>query len=235
VLSASQVDAIDLFSKKQEVRVGEEYAPEFERDYGGVIDNPELSARVERVGRSLVAVCDRKDIEYSFKILRNEINAFALPGGKIYITKGLLDMLESDDELAYVLGHEIGHVAKKHARKRMSEAILAQFGLNALFSDPGTAGSVAINVLWALHSSGYSRNHERDADTWGVRYMMRAGYDPHGALKVLSKFMEMEKKSKGGSVPKILRSHPKPSERMKNVEKQIQKEWNPPVPPSSSQ
>lgn len=119
------VPQIILISRDQEIEIGKQVAAELEREYG-VWDDPEQTRRIERIGRSLVAVCERKDMPYTFKILneRKELNAFTAPGGFIYITRALFNALESDDEIAFVLGHEIGHVTGDHIRKQLSQALV---------------------------------------------------------------------------------------------------------------
>ncbi len=177
-----------LISRSQEIEIGKEVAAAIEKQYG-VWDDPVQSRRVERIGRSLVAVCERKDMPYSFKILneRKELNAFAAPGGPIYITRALLEALESDDEVAFVLGHEIGHVAGDHIRKQISQAIAGSLLLDILTGGSSQLVRLGSDIMFSLYQSGYSRQHERDADTRGVRYMRAAGYNPVAAITALRK------------------------------------------------
>ena len=108
-----------LISTKEEISIGRDVGKQLEEKYG-LVDDPELQARVTRIGMSMVAVSDRRDMPYSFKVLNSkEINAMAAPGGFIYIFKGLIDLMPSDDDLAGVIGHDIGHVVKKHSVRQM--------------------------------------------------------------------------------------------------------------------
>jgi Zn-dependent protease with chaperone function/Tol biopolymer transport system component len=177
-----------LISRNQEIEIGKEVAAELERRYG-VWDDPEQTRRIERIGKSLVAVCERKDMPYTFKILneRKELNAMAAPGGFIYITRALLEALESDDEIAFVLGHEIGHVAGDHIRKQLSQAIAGSILLDILTGGSSRLVRIGADIMFSLYQSGYSRQHERDADTRGVRYMKAAGYNPVAAITALKK------------------------------------------------
>jgi len=177
-----------LISRNQEIEIGKEVAAALEKQYG-VWDDPEQTRRIERIGKSLVAVCERKDMPYTFKILneRKELNAMAAPGGFIYITRALLEALESDDEVAFVLGHEIGHVAGDHIRKQLSQAIAGSILLDILTGGSSQLVRIGADIMFSLYQSGYSRQHERDADTRGVRYMKAAGYNPVAAITALKK------------------------------------------------
>jgi len=177
-----------LISRNQEIEIGKEVAAALEKQYG-VWDDPEQTRRIERIGKSLVAVCERKDMPYTFKILneRKELNAMAAPGGFIYITRALLEALESDDEIAFVLGHEIGHVAGDHIRKQLSQAIAGSILLDILTGGSSQLVRIGADIMFSLYQSGYSRQHERDADTRGVRYMKAAGYNPVAAITALKK------------------------------------------------
>ncbi len=177
-----------LIGRNQEIEIGKEVAAALEKEYG-VWDDPVQTRRIERIGRSLVAVCERKDMPYSFKILneRKELNAFTAPGGFIYITRALLEALESDDEVAFVLGHEIGHVAGDHIRKQLSQAIAGSILLDILTGGSSQLVRIGSDIMFSLYQSGYSRQHERDADTRGVRYMKAAGYNPVAAITALRK------------------------------------------------
>ena len=177
-----------LIGRNQEIEIGKEVAAALEKQYG-VWDDPEQTRRIERIGKSLVAVCERKDMPYTFKILneRKELNAMAAPGGFIYITRALLEALESDDEVAFVLGHEIGHVAGDHIRKQLSQAIAGSILLDILTGGSSQLVRIGADIMFSLYQSGYSRQHERDADTRGVRYMKAAGYNPVAAITALKK------------------------------------------------
>lgn len=188
LLSTIAFSQLILISRDQEIEIGKEVAAALEKEYG-VWDDPEQTRRIERIGRSLVAVCERKDMPYTFKILneRKELNAMTAPGGFIYITRALLEALESDDEVAFVLGHEIGHVTGDHIRKQLSQAIAGSLLLDILTGRASQLVRIGTDIMFSLYQSGYSRQHERDADSRGVRYMKAAGYNPVAAITALKK------------------------------------------------
>jgi len=187
-----------------------------------------LNAKVEAVGRRLASASDRQDVQYKFYCLEDkELNAMALPGGFIYVNSGLMRIL-NDDELAYVLGHEVGHVAARHIAKKIQANMAYQLILGVAFAGMGdSAGSSAQNVaqgvdtVYNLVSLGYSRQDEYEADRIGVKYSFRAGYNPYAALSALEKIKKAE-----GPDWKILgyfRSHPFADERIEALERAIPK------------
>lgn len=203
-----------LISRNDEIAIGREVAKAIEKEYG-VWDNPEQTNRIERIGKSLVDVCDRKNMPYTFKILKEEkeLNAITAPGGFIYITKALLEALENDDEVAFVLGHEIGHVCGDHIRKQISQAIAGSLLLNILTGGSSQLLQLGTDIMFALYRSGYSRQHERDADARGIRYMKAAGYNPIAAITALKKLgMERYK-----GIVKWFATHPEVPERVKRI------------------
>ncbi|MCS7252994.1 MAG: M48 family metalloprotease [Armatimonadota bacterium] len=218
ILCASEIAfGIDLLTRELEIRIGKQAAIEVEQEYGGVIAGGAYVERLQHIGSKIAAVCPRKDVSYTFKVLNNEklVNAISLPGGPVYVTKRLMDLCPTDDELAYVVGHEVAHIAMKHARKQISER-LALGLVGSIFMPESDIVRVGVAVALTLHERGYSRSHEREADKYGVLYMMQAGYNPIGALKVLSMFLKMEG-SKDGAFIRLLRTHPHPKERLKHV------------------
>ena len=172
--------------------MGESLAKNVEQEYPPVRD-PALLDRLDRVGQRIADVSDRKDLVYRFAIIEEkEPNAFALPGGIIYVTTGLLEMVKSDDELASVLGHEVGHVVAKHIVKRIQGAI----GLEALHvlviasgsADPKT--SVGMEVALASLLSAYSQADELEADRLGTGYLKRAGFQPLAAIDFMTRLRD---------------------------------------------
>lgn len=164
--------------------------------YYRVEHNPELIARIERVAAPLIKDTYRKNIDYKFRVLDStEVNAFASPNGYIYITKGLLDIVESDDELAFVIAHEMGHIEKKHAVIRYRRALAAMF-LSAIFlasndnyEDPETA--LLTVVMTELVLKGYSREQENEADEVALSHLKRAGMDHRSFNIVMGKFISI--------------------------------------------
>jgi len=180
-----------LISTKDEIAIGRDVAKQLEKQYG-LVDDPELQARVARIGMSMVAVSDRRDLPYSFKVLNSkEVNALAAPGGFIYIFKGLVDLMPSDDELAGVIGHEIGHVVKRHTVRQMEKSLGVGILFGVIFGDRGVfLQNLAYNAIMA----GYSRADEREADYLGYVHSFRAGYNPYSMLMGLNKLSELDQK-----------------------------------------
>lgn len=186
-----------------------------------------LQERIKRVGKRLVNVSERKDVEYNFYLLEDkELNAMALPGGFIYVNEGLAKIL-SDDELAYVIGHEVGHVAGRHIVKKLQANMTYQLILTIALAGSGNSleGEAAVDVargadtVYNLISLGYSRKDEYEADKFGARYSRSAGYNPYAALSALEKIKQEE-----GPDWKVLgyyRSHPYADDRIAALKKYI--------------
>ena len=220
---APQADA-GMISLKQEIEMGRETGQAFEEKCG-LLQDEYQQERVERIGQRLAAVCGRNDITYSFKVLNgDEINAFACPGGFVYVYKGLLDFMPTDTELAGVLGHEVGHIAKKHTVHQIEKAMTANV-LLGIFSI-ATGASAAMQNLGGLAASalmqGFSRTDERGADKEGVNNTIKAGFNPYAMLITSSKLEDLAAKN-GGSQGGIWASHPEPEERYKRISQQLQK------------
>lgn len=180
---------VALMSEQQEIAIGRDMHPKVLQAYGKY-DDPALQAYVQGVGEKLAAVSHRPNLVYRFTVVDStEVNAFALPGGYIYVTRGILAYLNSEAELAGVLGHEIGHVTARHAVRQYTAATAAQLGmtLGGIFV-PGLGSNAAQNVMGVLGQallSGYGREHELESDSLGADYLARAGYDPQAILGVL--------------------------------------------------
>ena len=206
-----------LISTKQEIEIGKGVADKLEAQYGLVRDTM-LQERVDRIGQSIVAVSDRKDIKYSFKVLNSkEINALAVPGGYIYLFKGLVDAMPTDEEIAGVLAHEVTHVVKRHSIRQMEKQLLLNIVLLIALrnSDAAALGVMAQNIIM----SSYSRSDENQADTFGFKYSTAAGYNPYGMLVTMEKLNDIPNKPNYG----LFSSHPEGEDRIKNQEKAIAK------------
>jgi predicted Zn-dependent protease len=169
----------NVVSEERESNIGRQAHPEIIKQFG-YYENEDLQRYVNDVGQKLVAVCKRKDVTYHFTVLDTPMeNAFAVPGGYVYITRGLLAYLNSEAELAGVLGHEIGHIVGRDSANQMSQAMLAQFAVLAGVAAPGGANvAQATGMLLNSVMMGYGREKEYLADQQGVEYMCKAGYDP---------------------------------------------------------
>jgi predicted Zn-dependent protease len=205
------------YSSDREVAMGKAIAREVEKEFK-YVDDPLLQKRVEDIGKKIAAVCDRKDIDYHFYALNEEeVNAFSLPGGYVYINKGLIEKCKSDDELAGVIGHEVGHIVARHAIKRLQGAqlysvlrVLTATATNS--GEVGLAADVAVTELML----GYSREDEFLADKLGTKYAKLAGYDPHAMVSFLKTLKEVERKRPAGPY-NYYKTHPYIPDRVRAV------------------
>jgi Zn-dependent protease with chaperone function len=213
-----------LMSEAQELQIGEQYYLPTQQSQGGELRiDPGLSAYVSDVGQRIAAVSDRK-LPYEFVVLNSSVpNAWALPGGKIAVNRGLLTALENEAELAAVLGHEVVHAAARHSAQAQTRGMLLQGAL--IGSMIGAQGSDYANLIMAGASLGaqlitqrYGRDAERESDYYGIEYMVRAGYDPRAAITLQEKFLALAQDQ--GRNPSwfegLFLSHPPSAERIEN-------------------
>lgn len=175
-----------LLPASQEANIGASEHAKVEATYGSFINGP-IADYVNRIGQKIAANTERTDVQYKFFVLDSSmVNAFALPGGYIYVSRGLIALANSEAELAGVIAHEIGHVTGRHAAARMSQGMIAGLGAAILSAATGSQalGQVA-NVGSDLYIKSYSRGQEHEADSLGVRYLARAGYDPNAMASFL--------------------------------------------------
>jgi predicted Zn-dependent protease len=210
-----------LISQSQEISIGKEnYSPSIQMQGGDYTVNPELSAYVSEIGRKLVAVNDRK-LPYEFTVLNNSTpNAWALPGGKIAVNRGLLLELRNEAELAAVLSHEIVHAAARHSAQQMEKGMMLQGALLATSiavqgSDYGGVVVGGAQVAAGLIHTKYGRDDELEADYYGMRYMSRAGYDPMAAVGLQETFVRLSKSKSHNWLTGLFASHPPSNERVR--------------------
>jgi len=184
-----------FYSTDKEVQLGMSIVKEIEKEYE-LVEDPLIQKRVEEIGRKIAAVCDRQDVKYSFKVLEDEeVNAVSLPGGFIYINKGVVDKAADDDELAAVLAHEVGHIVARHSIKKL-QAIMGYSILRVLagsVSESAQVGSAA-DIAFTEILLGYGREDELLADQLACRYAKRAGYDPYAMIRFLEKLQDINKR-----------------------------------------
>jgi predicted Zn-dependent protease len=233
-----EVQHLDL-SVKQEIALGLQAAPEMAAQYGGPSHDVEAQERVRQVGNRVVLDSDagHTDYRFHFTLLRdpNTVNAFALPGGQVFITTGLYKRIRTDGELAGVLGHEIGHVVARHGAQQLAKQQLTQ-GLEGAAvigsydprhpgsSQAAAAISMAIGKLTTLR---YGRKDETQADQLGVRLMSQAGYDPRSMIEVMH---ILEEASHGGNPPEFFSTHPNPEHRIERIRHEIDTQFPNGVP-----
>ena len=214
-------------TQEQEVALGLQTAPQMIRQMGGEYNDPKVQAMVDRVGMKIVngTEAGRSKYKFDFHVLAdpNTVNAFALPGGQIFITMGLLNMLKTEDELAGVLGHEIGHVIGRHSAEHMAKEELTQGLVSAGTiatmdpNNPGMQNAIA-QYIGSVINMKYGREDELEADRYGVKYLLETGYDPEAQIEV----MEVLKKASGGqNPPEFLSTHPNPDNRIEAIKKYI--------------
>lgn len=212
-----------VISKDQEIAMGKSTAQQLEAKYG-LSQDYVLQERVQQIGKRLVAVCKRKDLEYSFKVLNcEEINALACPGGFIYVYKGLLDYMPSDTELAGVLSHEITHVTDKHTVHALEKQMLGGILLIGAAVATGGNGLPLIQTAEAAIFSGFSRTDERGADKGGLSLCLDAGYNPYSVLITMLKLDDYSKARELKNPYGVFSSHPEPEERAKRIKEQLAK------------
>ncbi len=213
---------LSLVSEQQELAIGEEqYAPARQSQGGDYVVDHELTAYVSLVGQKLAAVSDRT-LPYEFKVINSSVpNAWALPGGKISINRGLLTELQSEAELAAVLGHEIVHAAARHGAQSMSKGMLLQAGAaGAALATQGTSyanlAQMGAGLGAQLITQKYGRDAERESDFYGMQYMVRAGYDPQGAVNLQRTFVKLSEGKQQDWMTGLFASHPPSQERVQN-------------------
>jgi predicted Zn-dependent protease len=215
-----------LISEQQEAQMGRQAHEQTIRQFAIYNEKPELNQMVDRVGQRIAAVSDRPELDWTFTILDSPmLNAMALPGGYIYITRGMLERINTEDELAGILGHEIAHVTARHAAQRISQAQLAQIGLTIGAIAVGPEAAQAYGGLAELGATllfqRYSRQQESQSDLLGAAYMAEAGYNPLGAAEML-RTLDRLQREQTTSVDRYFQSHPDPARRVRDVMSQAE-------------
>jgi predicted Zn-dependent protease len=213
-----------LIPESQELEIGQAYAPEIEKQMGGRIPNEAVQAYIDSIGQRIARVSHRPDIHYHFAALDHKaINAFALPGGYIFVTKGMLEKLNNESELASVLAHETTHVVARHATEAMSRQIGIQLLLVAAVSSTNSAvAAQAADVAQQIIGLQFSREDERQADQIGMDYMVTAGYDPNGMVETMKM---LERENETGPID-FLSSHPSPQNRITYLTGRIESRYS---------
>jgi beta-barrel assembly-enhancing protease len=211
-----------LLSPEDEAKLGKSYAPQVEKELGGRIPDENLQSYVNQVGQRMARVCHHPEFSYSYTAVQDPmINAFAVPGGHVFITRGLLEKLDSEAELASVLGHETGHVVAQHtaaaiSRETVMTALVIAAGVGSGGREVGSTSFLA-----ACLGLQYSRDDESEADTAGLSYMAQAGYDPNGMIGT----MRILQKLQTERPIEFFSTHPDPETRIADIEDRIQRRF----------
>lgn len=215
-----------LMSPQQEAETGQREFPRLVEQFGGAYEDPALAAYVERVGLGVVRATGAPNQPYRFTVLNSDLpNAFALPGGYVTVTRGLLALMNDEAELAGVMAHEIAHVTARHSAERYSQATLAQLGAGLLGGLTGNADLAELAGSGAqLYLLSYGRGQESEADAIGIRYLTAAGYDPFAMSSFLSQLgretaldARIDGRSTAGGLPAYLSSHPRTEDRVQQA------------------
>lgn len=205
-----------------EASIGAQEHAKIEQTYGKFMTGP-IADYVRQVGNKVAANTERKDVQYKFYVIDSPmVNAFALPGGYIYVSRGLLTLANSEAELAAVLGHEIGHVTARHAAERMSQGTIAGLGAAVIGAAVGDSAGQVASLGSNLYISSYSRAQEHQSDELGVRYISRAGYDPRAMsdfLRSLDAQSQLEAREAGSNSTgfNYFSTHPLTAERVQQA------------------
>jgi len=216
-----------LIDTQGEISLGQDMDRQLQKELK-ILDSPLMQQRLERIGGKIALASDRQDLNYTFRIVKDdELNAFACPGGFVYINSGLMNAA-SDDELACVLAHEVGHIAARHSVKKLQAVLGYQLIIGIVLGASGNASvGRALDVVFGVVSLGYSRQDEFLADKLAVRYAGRAGFNPEGMVSFFRKLQkEAEKQGRNFNLV-FLSSHPPIGERIKNVESEIKNQVRP--------
>lgn len=213
---------INLISPQEEITLGKSLAAEIDSEEPVVLNNA-LATYVSELGQRIAAQTGRQDIPFSFKVIDNdeEINAFALPGGPIYVYTGLMKYAENEAELASVLGHEIGHITARHSTEQLTKAYGIQLlGQIVLGEDPGAAAGLVSEIASSLSMLKFSRDDEIESDRLGVHYMFRAGYNPDAMTSFQRKLGELQG-ANSSRVMNMLSTHPISQARVDAITQEI--------------
>jgi predicted Zn-dependent protease len=225
-------------TEEQEVALGLQAAPQMEQEFGGLSHDAQAQQLVDQVCARILqgSAAAQTDYPFACHLLGDTqtINAFALPGGQVYITEALFRRLETEGQLAGVLGHEIGHVVARHGAEHIAKTQLTQDLTGAVVVasyDPSNPNSVyaaqLAQLVGQLVNLRYGRNDELESDRLGVRFMAEAGYDPRAMLRVMEILAES---SSGGQQPEFFSTHPNPENRLERIQQAIDEQYPQGVP-----
>ncbi len=223
---------------EQEIMLGEQAAPEMVAQFGGLSANEQLQAQIDQIGQQILAGSEASEAPYPFEfhVLADQqtVNAFALPGGQVFVTEALLGLLQSEGEIAGVLAHEIVHVVGRHSAEQVARAQLTEGLTGAAViatydpENPSSQQSAAMaQLIGQTINMKYGRDDELESDRLGVQYMADAGYDPRALIRVMQVLAEA---NQGAQPPEFLSTHPDPGNRIEQIEAAINERFPDGVP-----
>ena len=217
-------ESLVLLGPEQQTRIGEQTAAKIGEQFEE-LDDRVVQDYVDEIGRRLAQHSRRDDIEFRFTVLDTAmVNAFAVPGGWIYVTTGLLELVETEAQLAGVIAHEIGHVTGRHSVRQLQTSYGAAIATTMLLDDQTMQRLAGLgSQLFLLE---HSRDHELTADEYGIKYTIAAGYDPRGIVQFFEKLMEAKGERPGGLLT-WFQTHPTTEKRIEEVEELLRTEYQP--------
>ena len=215
---------ISIFTTQEEIELGRRISEEIEAEVK-LLNDPVIVNYVRHIGAKVASRSERRNIVYEFKVIDDigQVNAFAVPGGFIYIFTGLLARMESEGELAAVLGHETAHISERHSMEALTREVGFNIMVQALLGDKAAAWQELLaNVTYTMAFLKFSRQDEKEADEVGLMYMFGAGYDPQGMIDLLELFIELSG-TEPSAIEEWLSTHPTSQKRVKDVQALIEK------------
>lgn len=210
-----------VISTDQEVSMGKEMDTEL-KTQEKILGDSVWQAYLAGIGRRIVAVSDRRDLDYQFNVIESDqINAFAAPGGFVYFYTGILREIDNEAQLAAVMAHEISHVVARHGVKKLQTVLGVSVLLQIALGDAGQLTQQAVGIVLGLAINGYGRSMELEADRYGVAYMTTAGYHPRGAVEMFQKLAELSGGGHQNVFEKVSSTHPETAERIARINEQI--------------
>lgn len=209
----------------QEITMDLQSAPQMANEFGGLYPDDNVQLKIRSIGQRIVNATEagRSPYRFNFHVLADQktINAFALPGGQIFITAAMLSKLKTEDEVASVLGHEIGHVINRHSAEQMAkQGLLNGIIQGVAMGSDNMSGAQIASYVGQMINMKYGREDELESDNYGVRYCHQAGYDPRAALSVMKVLAEA---SGGANRSDFMSTHPSPANRMEKIKEELKK------------
>jgi beta-barrel assembly-enhancing protease len=209
-----------IVSPAQEKQMGQDASAQVEKELGQSVQDQQIQNYINTVGQKIVVVCHTPSAGFSYKAIDHKsVNAFALPGGYIYITTGLLKVMNSEAQLAAVLAHETAHVTARHIAQQITRDFFINAGLSVASSQASSSVIRVANIVKQLEGMSFTREQERQADEVGLDYIVKAGYTPYGMVQLME---TLERQSDGQTI-EFFSTHPSPEHRIEYIKQDITK------------